>query len=149
MSEREKAGGRTRTGRAIAAEAGTMARFGLVGIAATAVHTLIALVLTATDMAHPLVANLIAFLTAFTVSFLGHHLWSFRGGRRWARRMIRFLAIALAGLAANSTALAGWLAWVPLPEELGIVVTVALIPLVSYLGARFWAFSDGAPQGRD
>lgn len=135
--------------RGIAAEAGTAARFGLVGIAATAVHTLIALVLTATDVAHPLVANLIAFLTAFTVSFLGHHLWSFRGGRRWARRMIRFLAIALAGLAANSTALAGWLAWVPLPEELGIVVTVALIPLVSYLGARFWAFSDGAPQGRD
>ncbi|AXS42778.1 GtrA family protein [Breoghania sp. L-A4] len=123
-------------------------RFGIVGLAATATHAGIALALTVSGLAHPLVANLIAFLVAFAVSFLGHHVWSFPDSastaRRRRRRMMRFFALAFAGFAANSAALAGWLAWVPLPDALGVIVSIGLIPLVTYLGARMWAFAEPA-----
>ncbi len=145
----------TRTGRhRILTELFTAWRFGLVGIAATLTHAGIALALTVSELAHPLVANLIAFLVAFGVSFLGHHFWSFPDpastARRRRRRMLRFFVLALTGFSANTAALAGWLAWVPLPDALGVLVSIGLIPLVTYLGARLWAFAEPAaprPEG--
>lgn len=122
----------------------TAYRFGVVGIVATATHAGVALALTYFDLTHPLIANLIAFMIAFAVSFTGHHLWSFPGAKRWRRRVLRFFSLAFAGFLANSAALAGWLAWVPLPDEIGIVASIALIPIVTYLGARLWAFAEPA-----
>lgn len=134
----QKNGGR------LIAEMLTAYRFAIVGIAATVTHAGVALALTYFDLAHPLIANLIAFVIAFAVSFTGHHLWSFPGEKRWRRRMLRFFSLAFAGFLANSVALAGWLAWVPLPDEIGILASIALIPVVTYLGARLWAFAEPA-----
>ena len=126
----------------------TAYRFGIVGIAATATHAGVALALTYFDLAHPLIANMIAFMITFAVSFTGHHLWSFPGEKHWRRRMLRFFTLAFSGFLANSAALAGWLAWVPLPDEIGILASIALIPIVTYLGARLWAFAEpvNAPE---
>lgn len=144
--EREPLTGRHR----LFTELFTAWRFGLVGIAATLTHAGIALALTVSGVAHPLVANLIAFLVAFLVSFLGHHFWSFPDPastkQRRRRRMLRFFVLAFAGFSANSIALAGWLAWVPLPDAIGVLVSIGLIPLVTYLGARLWAFAEPAAE---
>ncbi|WP_107991237.1 GtrA family protein [Breoghania corrubedonensis] len=128
-------------------------RFGIVGLAATAVHAGVALGLAMPGILPPLVANTIAFLTAFAVSFAGHHFWSFpqapQAKRRWKARLPRFFLIALMGFAANSGALASWLAFTNWPQSVGILLAIVLVPAVTFLGSRLWAFADTriAPAG--
>lgn len=121
------------------AEGLAASRFGLVGIAAAATHAGVALALHAAGLA-PFPANIVGFLTAFTVSFSGHHFWSFPGDGAAGPRMRRFFVLAFAGFLVNSGALAAWLAWIPLPASIGILVAIAAVPLFTFLGARFWAF---------
>lgn len=124
----------------------TASRFGIVGLAATAVHAGVALALAVPAILPPLVANTVAFLTAFIVSFAGHHFWSFPQDpgteKQWRARLPRFFLIALAGFAANSGALATWLALAPWPDSVGIVLSIGLVPIVTFLGSRLWAFRD-------
>jgi putative flippase GtrA len=53
-----------------------LARFGVVGIAAMAVHWLVVMALVPLGLL-PLIANVIAFAVAFNVSYLGHRNWTF------------------------------------------------------------------------
>jgi len=56
----------------------TLARFGLVGVGATATHMLVAAALITHLKLNPFVANSAAFIVAFFISFLGHYFWSFQ-----------------------------------------------------------------------
>ncbi|WP_319774296.1 GtrA family protein [Breoghania sp.] len=127
-------------------------RFGIVGLAATGVHAGVALALAMPGILPPLLANTIAFLTAFTVSFAGHHFWSFPQdsdtGKRWHARLPRFFLIALGGFAINSGALASWLTFTDWPQSAGIVVSIIVVPIVTFLGSRLWAFADTRPAHR-
>ena len=118
-------------------------RFALVGIAATLTHSAVALTLHGAELLPALAANVAGFLTAFGVSFTGHHFWSFaalRGTGGTATRMQKFFLLALAGFLINSGTLFGWLRLTDWPESLGILVSIAIVPALSFLGARFWAF---------
>lgn len=118
-------------------------RFAVVGLAATLTHSAVALALHSTGLLPALAANVAGFLTAFSVSFTGHHFWSFAAlcdPGRTASRMRRFFLLALAGFLINSGTLLGWLRLTNWPEDVGILVSIAIVPLLSFLGARFWAF---------
>ena len=121
-------------------------RFGIVGLAATGVHAGVALALAMPGILPPLLANTAAFLTAFVVSFAGHHFWSFpqddKAKKRWKARLPRFFLIALLGFAANSGALASWLVFTDWPQSAGILFAIVLVPAVTFLGSRLWAFAD-------
>lgn len=122
-------------------------RFALVGIAATLTHSAVALGLHGAGILPALAANLAGFLTAFAVSFTGHHFWSFaalRGAGDTAARMRKFFLLAVAGFLINSGTLLGWLELTDWPESLGILVSIAIVPALSFLGARFWAFKAPA-----
>lgn len=110
-------------------------RFILVGGLATLVHILVAGSLLALFTLQPYVANLIAFLVAFGVSYCGHRYLTFaRQGS-----ILRFLAVAIAGFALNNLLLTGLLA-LGLSAFLAIVVATALVPVFSYLASSLWAF---------
>ncbi|GGB61528.1 hypothetical protein GCM10011316_36880 [Roseibium aquae] len=126
------------------AEAGKAGRFAVVGALATLVHTTVSLGLLQSGMLQAFPANVAGFLVAFCFSFAGHHFWSFaepNGHSRTTHRMRRFFIIALAGFMVNSGVLTAWLALTPWPESIGLVVAIAIVPGLSFLGARLWAFS--------
>ncbi|WP_289035277.1 GtrA family protein [uncultured Roseibium sp.] len=126
------------------AEAGTAVRFAIVGGVATLTHSGVALLLLQSGLLPAFLANTGGFVIAFAVSFLGHHHWSFRtenSGAEAGRRMRRFFLLALAGFALNSSVLAGWLGLTSWPESLGILFSIAVVPALTFLGARLWAFS--------
>lgn len=131
----------------VVAEAGTAGRFAVVGAVATATHAGVAVTLLNTNLLNAFPANIVGFLVAFAVSFSGHHFWSFAATHtpgQTFRRIRRFFLLAISGFALNSGVLASWLAFTPWPDTLGILFAIAVVPALTFLGARFWAFS--APQ---
>lgn len=126
------------------AEATTAIRFAIVGGAATATHAMVALVLLEARLLPALLANLGGFLVAFAVSFVGHHYWSFASARHpgaATRRMRRFFILAVSGFALNSGVLASWIGFTSWPENIGLLISIAVVPVLTFLGARLWAFA--------
>ena len=123
----------------LASEAGTAARFGLVGIAATGVHLLVAGVLLGTwPSMSEFLANVVAFLAAFQVSLMGHRRVTFR--RRG--RAKRFFLVALAGFGLNNGVLGTLLATTPVQGFLAVAIATLTVPVLTYLASRFWAFRE-------
>lgn len=122
--------------------------FGAVGLAATATHASVALVAhTVVDMP-ALAANLLGYMAAVLVSYVGNARLTF--GKRVALRaqFVRFLVVSVLALGLNQmivyycTGLLGW----PFAVSLALVVTV--VPLFSFFMAKLWAFADAAPSSR-
>ncbi len=119
-------------------------KFAIVGVLATLTHAAVAGGLLQTGMLPAFPANICGFLVAFCVSFSGHYYWSFAHLRidgTALKSMFRFLVIALSGFALNSTVLALWLGFTPWPDLIGLMFSIAIVPALSFLGARLWAFS--------
>ncbi|WP_417687851.1 GtrA family protein [Roseibium sp.] len=136
----------------VKAETGTAVRFAIVGGVATATHALVAVALFESGFLPALAANVGGFLVAFIVSFLGHHFWSFAATRNEGeagRRIRRFFILALSGFALNSGVLASWLQFTAWPESLGILFSIAIVPALTFLGARLWAFSSQESSSSD
>ncbi len=119
-------------------EAGMLARFGGVGVLATLVHLSVAgFMFIIWPTVSPFLANLVAFLVAFQVSFWGHRHFTFRRDGR----AHRFFLLALGGFALNNGVLATLLSVSPIQGFLAIVVATFTVPMLVYLAARFWAFA--------
>ncbi|WP_150524073.1 GtrA family protein [Roseibium sediminis] len=133
----------------VRAEAATASRFALVGIAATLTHSVVALVALQSSLFGAYGSNILGFVIAFVVSFAGHHFWSFKAQGHHGtagRRMARFLVIAVLGFLANNVVLTAWLQFTNWPDSVGLIFSIAIVPGLSFLGSRFWAFSDPTPS---
>jgi len=127
-----------------------VSRFGLVGLAATAVHVVIVSVLIVFAKVPVLLANLVAFLIAFSVSFSGNYVWAFGRPRSPRSAMGRFFLVSGGAFCVNTLLLA----WLVQTEYLSPAVLAVLaagaFPLITYLASRFWAFSaDGQACSED
>ncbi len=81
---------------------GQLLRFGGVGGAATLVHVLIASLLHAGAGLVPMLANLAGFASAVLLSCIGHARWTFGAGFAGGGQALRFVFVALVGLATSS-----------------------------------------------
>lgn len=118
----------------------TAARFGVVGIAATALHIGMVWSLLSHTTLPALLANLIAFLCAFGLSFTGNYIWTFSAPGFPGRAMRRFFLISLTAFMANSTLLAAILASGWLSPRLAAVASAAVVPGITFLASRLWGF---------
>lgn len=122
-----------------------MLRFAFVGVGATAVHATAYLGWARLGVP-PLVANLLAFAIAVTVSFAGHFHWTFldaRGGRdrRYFKNFFRFAAVATLGLVLNTIGVYVVTVTLALPYEYAAIPMVTVVPLVLFFLNRYWAFA--------
>ena len=118
-------------------------QFALVGGCAAATHlAVVALLVQLTQMA-PLVANVLAFLVAFVVSYNGHALLTFSsaGARGWPV-VGRYFAVACLSFVVNEL-LYWWLLnslhWNYLISLFLVLVVVAV---ATFVLSKFWAFSN-------
>ena len=119
----------------------TVSKFTVVGVLAALVHIGVVWFLIEFFQWPPFVANLLAFLTAFSVSFTGQYYWTFRTNRVWHHALARFFTVSLAAFAVNNIVLAGLLDADLTSPALSAVVAAMVIPLFTYVLGRFWAFS--------
>ncbi len=121
-------------------------RFGLVGVAATAVHAVVYAAIAHWGLTSPARANLAAFAVAFLVSFRGHLVWTFsermRGAdrRRKIRAFVAFLGVALVGLGCNALAVHICVDRLGLDPLWAVAPMVLVTPLVTFGLARGLAF---------
>lgn len=118
----------------------TAARFGVVGLAATALHIGVVWILLSHTALPALLANLIAFLCAFGISFTGNYIWTFSAPGSPGRAMRRFFLISLAAFIANSMLLAAILAGGWLSPRLAAVASASMAPSITFLASRLWGF---------
>jgi putative flippase GtrA len=115
--------------------------FIVVGCAAAAVHWCVAIA--AVSWAHwlPLTANVAGWLVAFSVSFTGHHLLSFRGhGAAMPAAALRFFFISGGGCLINEITYAALLRWSSARYDLLLALVLVLVAGATYLLSRHWAF---------
>lgn len=119
---------------------GQLIRFGLVGGLATLVHMLVGVSLIGAGIA-ALFANLVAFLVAFGVSFIGHYGFSFpEKAASLSSAFRRFILVAIGGFLINESLLALYL-WLALgPEVLGLILSTGSAAVVTFFVSRNWAF---------
>lgn len=128
-------------------ETAAAGKFAVIGVLATLTHAAVAGSLLQSELLSAYPANVCGFLVAFCVSFSGHYFWSFSHLRRKGtalKSMVRFLMIAVTGFLLNTTVLALWLTLTPWPDLIGLLFSIAIVPALSFAGARLWAFSHHA-----
>lgn len=119
------------------AEALQALRFIAVGAAATATHMAVATLMYALMQGRYIaLANFIAWLVAFGVSFWGHQRVTFKR----QTTLGRFLLMSLTGLAINYLTL-GLLLLTPLPPLLAMLTAIATAAAATYLLAKFHTFA--------
>lgn len=112
--------------------------FGVIGLATTATHILIAIRLLEVSGLHPALANTAAFLVATTVGYVLNSYWSFRS-RSSGRALLRYLTVTSFGAAccaaltsiAHARGVHPWLA---------IVATLMVVPLLTFILHQQWTF---------
>jgi putative flippase GtrA len=121
------------------------ARFGAVGIGATLTHFAVAVMLVEGPGVPVLWANVIAFLTAFLVSYLGNHKWTFARSGGHVRFLPRFAMLAVGGFCANQSIL--WLIAIRLGMDyrIGLAVALTVVPTLTFLLSKLWVFGH-APR---
>jgi putative flippase GtrA len=116
-------------------------RFGVVGATVAVVYIVLYLMLLSFGVAQ-IQANLVAFLLAIVLQYLGQTLWTFRRPLAVPDQLGRFLftislGLVVSGLITGTLGPAlGWANWVS-----AVIVTVVL-PVQNYLFFRNWVFSD-------
>ena len=113
-------------------------KFGLTGVAVTAIHVAVAASLVELSMAGPATANGIAFVIATCVSFITNARFTFRIQLE-SRYFVRFLIVTgvCGGLSAAIAASADAQG---LDYRIGIAAVVAIMPVLSFLLHNFWSF---------
>lgn len=121
-------------------EIGRVSRFFFVGVVATGVHLGTVTILISRNHWHPISANLIAFMTAFCISFVGHHFWTFKASGDLRASAGRFLVVSCTALIMNTGVLAVLMRASPLPHEISAGLAVGVVPVFTYILGRQWAF---------
>jgi putative flippase GtrA len=123
-------------------ESSIPARFGLVGAAATVVHVLVVWLLLSRTPLPALVANVLAFMAAFGISFAGNYLWTFRSPGSPYKTLGRFLLISVSALAVNTLLLASLLRTGWLSPTAAAIVSVPVIAAITFSASRLWGFAQ-------
>lgn len=109
---------------------GQFIRFSVVGLLAAALHYGLALAAVNKMGLSVALANLLAFLCAFWVSFFGHHYFSFKVSRpATAQSAGKFFVVAALGFVLNETLVVSltYFKWMPLTNSLAFAIVVTAV----------------------
>lgn len=120
-----------------------IAVFGVVGVSGTIVHYAVALA--SAQVVHILLANMVGYLAALSVSYIGHQRFTFRvpaSAHRHALRLPRFIATTVTAAVASEAVLLVAHELGGLPSWAALLCAVATVPCITFVGYKYWVFAD-------
>lgn len=123
---------------------GQIGRFGVIGVTAAIVNFMLVLYLVSAGYLSPLAANILAFLIAFQVSFWGHKHWTFRCAGRHLSSLSKFFIVAAVSFLLNEGLFATFLKAAHLYYPVALILTLAIVPPLTFLFSKVWAFKHAA-----
>ena len=116
-------------------------KFGTIGAAAAAVHMGVVALLVPLGL-QPLLANIIGFVSAFNVSYIGHRFWTFNNHSTLThhRSITRFWGVAVTSFAINELLFFLFLHYTTLPYLVALFLVLILVTPITFLLSRAWAF---------
>ena len=123
-----------------------LARFGIVGVTATLVHYVAAILFVEFLGFDPLAANVIAFWCGFPVSFAGHMFWTFREqteghcSRDKVQSWTKFFIAALVGLAVSQLVVFVTVDVMFVHHRIAFAAALILAPAVVFFLSKILAF---------
>jgi len=117
-----------------------LVRFGLVGITAATVNFALVIFLVESFGWRPLLANIVAFIIAYQVSFSGHHYWTFKSTTVFAHNWRKFLVVALLSLGLTECLFYVFLHPLGLYYPLALFCTLVIVPPITFVLSKCWAF---------
>jgi putative flippase GtrA len=125
------------------AEVALVLRYGIVGVAASAVYTGFVLALVeAAGMRRPVLASVIAFCLALPISYLGHWGITFRRPSKVHEGWGRFAATATTSFAGAVGGMYAVVQVAGMPYYVGLLWTWAVVPPLNFLALRLWVFAS-------
>jgi putative flippase GtrA len=134
--------------RFLPAEMRQLVTFGLVGVVSTATHVIIALTTHKELGLQPIVANCLGYSCAFSVSYFGNARLTFRQPALHGGRFVRFVGVSLLGLALSETITYVSTTMLRLPFALALVPVVTLVPFISFVLSKSYAFAGSSEERR-
>lgn len=116
-------------------------RFVLVGSCAAAVHLATVILLVKQFLWAPILANPVAWLVAFGVSFSGHWLLTFKDREKNLKAsFMRFFCLSAAGFVINEGLYATLLGLTSIRFDVVLVIVLVLVAVATYFLSSVWAF---------
>lgn len=120
-------------------------RFVLVGGAAASTHLLVVAVLVQGLQWPPLMANIVAFLLAFWVSYGGHALLTFaQSGVAHRQALPRFFVVACGSFVANELLYFAALRWLSWHYLVSLFLVLLIVAVGTFVSSKLWAFARPA-----
>ena len=88
---------------------------------------------------HPLVANIIAFLTAFNVSYFGHKHLTFAKIEQKQLSLPHFFLVASTGIVINESLYFLFLKFTQLNYLIALSLVLIFVAIYTFILSRFWA----------
>ncbi|MER9301912.1 GtrA family protein [Mesorhizobium sp. M0496] len=128
-----------------------LARFGLVGIAATILYAALAAAFVKSERFgfSPVEASLAAYAAAGLFSYLAHRSITFMSSGPHRSEAPRFLLLAAIGLVIAYGAPALLTAKLGLPLIIPIMITCLLVPAINFVVLDRWVFAERIPDQSD
>lgn len=120
--------------------------FGLVGIAATITHFIVAVIAVEGFEIAVWTANIVGFAAALPVSYCGHAFLTFSAKRYQREKSItrqsigRFAITALTGFALNQTSVLVFAQALGFPHRMVFFFTILGVACFLFFASKFWAF---------
>lgn len=117
-------------------------RFGVVGIAATVIHFVVAVGAVQIGNFPPQLANVLGFGVAFCASFLGQWRWTFaqRTTVPVARALPLYLMVSIGGFVANALAYEWLLTHTAWRYDVALASVLVAVAAVTFAVSRWWVF---------
>lgn len=118
-----------------------LGRFAGIGITATVIHVLTAIILQGQVGASAQASNLGGFFVAFGFSYAGHALITFKVCRHHATHMRRFFIVSVLGLVLSASITHALHDMFGVQFWLTMLVVAICVPGMTFFASKYWVFS--------
>jgi putative flippase GtrA len=123
-------------------------RFGFVGALSGLVFAVTTTILTGWIGMNPKLASVAGYLVSMPLNFAGNRRFTFKSENMLSVELLRFILLHTGNILLTVFAMGAVVDLLKLHYEFGIVVTIVVVPCVSFAAMNWWVFRKaiGRPQ---